>query len=415
MTLNFRYLVLIRVIAMCGLICGLIVMWGPYGIHFPVLPVASVIGALCLFTLASWLRLRKRAHISESTFTVQLLVDVAALTAITFYSGGAVNPFISLFLLPVVFAAAGMRPPYALLIALVAFACYTVLMFFSVPVLEMHSNGTPIQAHVWGMWYGFALSAGLIAFFVSRVARALRERDHALGAAREDALRADKAIALGTLAAGTAHELGTPLSTMAVLCREIERDHSNDLALRDNLGILRNQIERCKGILSNMASDAGELHAEGGRPTYLASYLQEMLDDWRSVHCDTAINVHLEGARPGPLIIADKTLTHALVNILNNAADAANGLVEFDARWTGEQLNIRVHDDGKGLDPGARAAIGRKIYSGKPADHGMGLGLLLAHTTVKRLGGFVRLIDREPSGTGAEIEMPLKSLLAPAG
>lgn len=259
MQVILKYLLLLRSLVIAGQLIALaIIHWG-IGLAVPWVPVLGVLGALVALTALSWQRARHAPAIRQREFVAQLLADIAALTVLVYFTGGSVNPFISLFLLPIVFAAAAMPPAYTVLIAVAAVICYTLLMFFHVPLIEGHLHTGGFDLHLWGMWYGFVISAAGVAAFVARIARTAREQDQALARAREQALRAERVVALGTLAAGTAHELGTPLATMAALAKDLELDLRDNPALSRNLGLLRTQIQRCKAILAQLAADAGEL------------------------------------------------------------------------------------------------------------------------------------------------------------
>ena len=410
MKTNLRYLLLIRMIAIGGQILALAVMQSVFAIHLPLIPVISIIVVVGIFTLFSWQRLKTVKDVSERSYVVQLLIDILALTILVYFTGGSANPFISLFILPIVFAAASIRPPYTLLITLCAIGCYTFLMFFNVPVMHSHSHDSGAQLHIWGMWYGFLLSAFLVAYFVARIARALRARDRALAIAREEALAADKAVALGTLAAGTAHELGTPLSTIAVLCKEMASEQKDNPELNHDLGIIREQIDSCKSILQRMASDAGQSQADAGHVIPISQYLNEIIQNWQKLRPEIAIDVHSEGQGEGPDIIAERTLTQAIINILNNAADASVHAVEMHYSWSDNNLLIKVKDDGDGLHTQTNEKVGKEIFSTKT--EGLGLGLFLAQTTLSRIGGKFDLLHRDEGGTNAVIEIPLKPILA---
>lgn len=409
---NLKYLLLVRFIAIGGQVLALLLLRQVFAIDIAAAPVVWIIIALVLFTLVSWLRLRGREEIPDWMFLGQLLVDVAVLTLLVYFTGGSANPFIFLFILPVIFAAASIRPAFTALIALAAAFGYTLLMFFHVPVGEQYSGHSAAQLHVWGMWYGFILSAGLVAFFVSRIAGALRKRDRALAAAREDALRSEQAVALGTLAAGTAHELGTPLSTLAVMTREMQEQYAGRPELSDDLTLMREQLERCKSILSEMAANAGQLQADSGHIVSVDVFLHDLFEEWQKTRNDTFIEIDCRGPRPAPSIIADKSLGRAITNILNNAADASRSRIQLAGNWTDDNLEIRVIDDGKGVPEDYQSQLGNRILESKPSDKGLGIGLFLAQTTLKRLGGEITFTNTPAGGLRTQIDLPLNRILA---
>jgi two-component system sensor histidine kinase RegB len=283
-------------------------------------------------------------------------------------------------------------------------ACYSLLLEFYLPLNpadHMHHDSGFTQ-HVFGMWFGFVFSAGLIATFVTNMASTLRERDRVLAQAREQALRDERLVALGTLAAGAAHELGTPLGTMAIVTDELIQDYptEKDPALHDSLQLVRGQIDRCKDALSVISASAGELRADSGTALPVDDYLEQLIRQWRSERPDIAFHYQLEGETPVPQIMADRALGQALTNILNNAADASPHWVELSAQWTSQQLILEVNDQGSGLSEGASRKVGKTPYSTK--EHGLGLGLFLAHSVIGRLGGEVMLFNRETSNNDVQ-------------
>ena len=303
-----------------------------------------------------------------------------ALSVLIYYTGGPVNPFISLFLLPIVFAAATLPLRTTSVVALMAGGSYTALMFFYQPLSshqqhlsshQQHLHGMGL--HLWGMWYGFLISAGCVALFVARIARSLRQRDRDLAAAREQALEAERAIALGTLAAGTAHELGTPLATIAILAKDLETDLRGQADQHAAVVTLRAQVARCKESLARLAADAGALPADSGHSLDAERFLRSLLEEWQRSRLPVSLDARIEGSGVPPQIVADRTLHQALFNVLNNAADASGARVEVTAGWTADLLWLQVRDDGPGVAETVRERIGREVVSTK-GERGMGLG-----------------------------------------
>jgi two-component system, sensor histidine kinase RegB len=258
------------------------------------------------------------------------------------------------------------------------------------------------------MWMTFVVSALALAWFVARMAATLRERDHMLARAREDALRKEQIIALGTLAAGAAHELGTPLSTMAVIAGELERDATD---LPRDLRSLKSQIERCRQILNQLLTAAGTPRAEAGSSRGLDETLREILDTWQLMRPQVQLKFSCAGDAAAPQVVLDATLTQAALNLLNNAADASPTSVEVIARWNARQLTLDILDRGPGLTPELLARAGEPFVTTKPGS-GFGIGLLLANATVERFGGKVRLTNRDDGGAHTQLVLPLAQFAA---
>ena len=410
MHLNLGYLLLIRLFAIGGQILALSYMYFYIGIHFPVKPVILIITLLSMFTAFSWLGYRYSKEITDRVFVTQLMIDVFALSCLIYFTGGSINPFISLFILPIIFSAASLKPAYTSVITLTAVSSYTALMYFHVPLDNVHIHQDGTQMHLWGMWFGFILTAGLVAYFVSRIGHTLRERDRALAEARENALHAEQILSLGTLAAGTAHELGTPLSTVAILAKELEHEYEDQQELVNDLKLLRQQVDSCKQILSRMADNAGQVQAKSGHAIAVDNYLGNLIAEWRKSRADAQIKTEWQGLLPAPDIIVDQTLTHAIVNILNNAVDHASREVEVIGRWDKQKLELEICDDGKGMERALINKLGENIISTKLPEEGMGLGLFLAKSTFNRFGGTLQIHNRDTGGTRVLIELPLSSL-----
>jgi two-component system sensor histidine kinase RegB len=415
--LCLQYLLMLRVLTIAGQFAALAVSHYLLDITPPLAPIAVIIPAFSAITLVSWRRQRKGKPVTEQNITTHLLIDILGLTVLLFFTGGSANPFVSLLLLPVTVAAALLKPRYTWVIAAEAAICYTLLMFIHLHPLSIHVHpphwnhtGMTFTLHIWGMWLGFLLSAAVVAYFVTKMGATLREHDRELAEARANALQANQMVMLGTLAAGTAHELGTPLATMAILAREIEEDYTGEPELTERIRVLRGQVSRCKEILSRMAERAGQAQADAGRQLSLDHYLEEILGEWRKLHPETPLRKQCAGSSPAPRIIADRTVTQAIANVLNNAADAARHAVEFEARWEPAMLRIEVRDDGDGLPKALREHIGKPFVTTKKTGSGMGLGLYLAQSTLQRLGGSLQLLDRASKGVIVKIELPLTSL-----
>jgi two-component system sensor histidine kinase RegB len=239
------------------------------------------------------------------------------------------------------------------------------------------------------------------------MAHSLRERDRKLAEAREQALQNERLVALGSLAAGAAHELGTPLGTMAILVNELEQEYPDDVdtGLHQKLGILGQQVARCKQALSVISATAGASRAEAGHRMPVADYVRQVVAEWHLQRPGITLDVQFQNPAPVSEIIAERTLTQALVNILNNAADASPEDIRLEAAWNASSLTLVISDRGPGLHEWVSRQLGRHPVTTK--DDGMGVGLYLARATVQRLGGTLSIRNREQGGTVTCITLPL--------
>lgn len=410
--LNLRRLLLLRGIAITGWLAALYFVLSSLELELLLAPIGAVILTWVLISLATWWWLRDREEIPDRVFFGQLIVDILLLTGLLYLTGGSTNPLTLLFLLPLTISAALLPGRYTWFIALLTVLCYTLLLYLFVPLpFSAHTHEQEFDFHILGMWSGFVLSAGLIATFVARMGHALRERDRLLAQSRERALRDERIVALGTLAAGAAHELGTPLGTIGLLAGEIEAEYAaRDPELAAQARILQQQVRRCKETLAMLSMSAGQSQAAAGRGRRLDDWLNELLRQWQELRPGIPLKMDISGSDPAPEIVAEQTLSHALTSILNNAADASRAGVEVAATWDAAQLCIEVGDRGAGLTPATLSAAGKTVFSTKRPDEGLGLGLYLAYSVIERLQGRVQLFNRAGGGACTRVELPLAGL-----
>ena len=195
---------------------------------------------------------------------------------------------------------------------------------------------------------------------------------------RKHALRNERIVALGTLAAGAAHELGTPLSTMAVVLGEMTQGSRSTSPSSPRHRTLRSQVDACKHTITRMVAAAGQARAEGGGAQPVDEFVRETLERWRLLRPAVSLTERLSGPAPAPSILTEQTLRQAIVNLLNNAADASPESVELDCSWGRDRLRLEIRDRGPGLSREAEMRAGRGFFSTKPAGEGNGIGLLLA-------------------------------------
>jgi two-component system sensor histidine kinase RegB len=265
--------------------------------------------------------------------------------------------------------------------------------------------------HMFGMWFGFVFSAGLVAFFVAELSKTLKERERSLAVARENSLRDERVVSLGTLAASAAHDMGTPLGTMAILAHEIKLEYPEHRFsdLHQKMKIINQQIGRCKEALSVLSASAGEMRAESGKAMSLIEYIDEVLKQWRAFNTTSKLNLYIppSAVDVDAKIIADRTLTHSIVNILNNAAEAspADKGIDFNVDWDKQLLQLKIRDFGSGFpDEIIKLAGQQPVVSSK---QGLGVGLFLTYSTINRLGGKIEFLNMESGGACVEIIIPL--------
>ena len=404
---NLQRLFLLRNIVIAAQCMTFALAHWALNMQLPWAEMVAVTVMLAVLNLATWIRLRRKWPVSSIEFFAQLLVDVFALSALLYFSGGSTNPFISLYLLPLTIAAAALPWAYTWVMAAVTISCYTLMLFYYLPLPHDHEeHNSEFNLHVSGMWLAFVLSTMLIAWFVVKMGISIRERDKDLALAREQALRNEQIIALGTLAAGAAHELGTPLATMAVVTGELQDEYKENREFQDNIRILRDQITQCKHTLTQLLADAGQARAEEGSGQAVDSFLRQVLDKWQLMRPSVQFTYHDNGVQPAPQILNTQLLSQSILNLLNNAADASLKHIEIEVSWNYQELHLQILDYGDGLTGEAVQRAGQPFFTSKASGQGFGIGLFLANANIERFGGKVRLTNRV-GGACTQVTLPL--------
>jgi len=264
-------------------------------------------------------------------------------------------------------------------------------------------HGDGANVHILGMWFNFLFSACLITYFVVRMAATLRRQEAVAVRQREDRLRNDQIMAVASLAAGTAHELGTPLSTMTVLVDEMLQDGALGEESRQDCELLRDQLRQCRSILAELSHTAELSSVEQTHRQPVGEFTRHTVERWAVRRPGVVYQVNCDG--DGPVIEFDLTMGQALENLLNNAADAGSDRVEVSVQWNEREAGISVRDWGCGIPVELLEQVGKPIiHAGKS---GLGIGLMLSQATVQRYGGRIELRNVHSGGTIATLTLPL--------
>jgi two-component system sensor histidine kinase RegB len=399
--LNVRRLLLTRSIAIpCAAI--VVALFGPrYGLVVSAPSVTSIAVMLVVGNAVLWWYVNRGLALGDRAIFIQLLVDLLALAAVISLSGGPANPLVLFFLLPLTIAAAVLPQRYAWAMGAASAACYSVLLFgrHAVPPgSASHVMTAAPELHTVGMWLGFVVMAGLLAYFVSAMAQTLRQRERDLALAREVALRDEQVL-----------ELSTPLATMAVVAGELqsqypERDYPG---LGRQLGLLREQISRCKDALSVLSATAGAARADRVEQLTAAQFIGRAVDEVHRLRPGARVRVE-PGSEAGPLLALDRRAYQALLNVLNNAVDASPASVSVACRFDPGALEIAVADRGKGgAMPGGQRfpAPGVSTKTG-----GLGIGLLISRAALAQLGGELVTEPNPDGGTTVRLRLATNRL-----
>lgn len=373
------------------------------GVHFgmmlslPLTPLITVLGLMLALNGLTWWRMQSTLPVHDPELFFQLFIDVSALSVLLYFTGGATNPFVSFYLPSLAVAAAVLPQRYAFALASYAFVCYSGLTTLYEP-LHIHDHDQAMAYHLAGMWVNFLMSAALITWFVTRMSISARARDAELAQAREQQLQDERIVALGTQAASAAHEMSTPLATMAVIAGELRIEAKRNGALttyRDDLAVIEEQIAVCKHALDRMGMDTQVRHAEMYAPVRLTDWLRHFVDTWRLRHPAVSVGLTL------PQDVADSSdivpssdqplIGRIMLTLLDNAAQAVAGTGKFDVILSARQnaAMIRVIDDGPGISPELQKRLGYEPV--RSSTGGKGIGLMLAFATARQMGGKLAL------------------------
>ncbi len=339
---------------------------------------------------------------------LQLLADSAALSILLGLTGGATNPFTTLYFVPITLATQ-VSPRWTWAVAGTSLAGFGLLYLLGPlpqgpPGHEHHFAG-----HLQGMWFSFGVTGALITYFVHSIAISVARQRAELARLREQAIEDRHLASLGSLAAGAAHELGTPLGTITVLASELP--HMDRTERDDAVQSIRHEVSRCKEIVQRMSTPDARVHTLGADTNWPLEELEEEAHAIGDVH----VTVVFEGdSRDARCDLPREALGQIIRELLANAAEACRrrkGARGITLRVSADEslARLRVEDDGEGMDVALSRAAFDPFFSTKPEGSGMGLGLYLTRAQLRQLGGSIE-VDSEPGrGTTVTITFPLVS------
>ncbi|VTU16371.1 ATP-binding protein [Variovorax sp. PBL-E5] len=408
---NMQQLIQLRWIAVVGQVVTIAIVHFGFGIRLPLGAMTAVLACLVAFNAASLLRWRAHREVTNGELFFALLVDVGMLTAQLYLSGGATNPFTFLYLLQVILGAVLLEAWSTWTMVAVTSACFAGLALLSRPLtLPLDHYRGLASPYIQGMLICFALNAGLLVIFITRIGRNLRARDARLAALRQRAAEEEHIVRMGLLASGAAHELGTPLATLAVILGDWRRmpAFSSNPELLQEVGEMQTQVLRCKSIVSGILLSAGEARGESSAKTTIGTFLGELAEDWRVRH--PGIDFVYENRFGADLpMVSDSALKQMIGNLLDNAGEASRRSVRLEAAREADALTLMVADDGAGFAPGMLAQFGKPYQSSKGRPGG-GLGLFLVVNVARTLGGVVAARNRPEGGAVVQLTLPLAAI-----
>jgi len=405
-------LVRLRWLAIIGQTTAVLVVH--YALEFP-LPIWA---CLAIIALSAWLNiaLRLRFHstrrLEPDRAAWLLAFDIAELAVLLFLTGGLQNPFAFLFLGPVLLSATALPPRFTVMLGGFAVACATVLVFMHYPLpwdVDDPLRLPPI--YMMGVWLSILLAIGFIGVYAWQITEESRQLSDALAATELVLAREQHLSQLDGLAAAAAHELGTPLSTIAVIAKELENAIAENAPHGEDVRLLREQANRCREILAKLT----ELSASGGEPferMSLPALLEEVVAPHR--HFGVAIDVTIHSADDNaPVGWRNPAVLYGLGNLLENAVDFAHERVAVDACWHDDGVDVTISDDGPGFSPEIMDRVGEPYVTSRRRSHadsddeprGLGLGFFIAKTLLERSGATLSFENRRAPEHGAVVKL----------
>ena len=418
---RLRTLSNLRWLAVAGQSAALFLVYFGLGYSLPFAYCAIAIAVSAALNVVLAIRYPPAHRLTNREATFYLAFDVLQLAALLYLTGGITNPFALMFVAPVVIAATTLNLGNVLILAGIAFASASLIALQHLPLpWPAHEALLLPDLYQAGIWIALVIGIGFTSIYAWRIASESARMSAGLAATQLALSREHRLASIGALATAAAHELGTPLGTIAVVARELERALPEKSSEVEDVRLLRDQAERCRAIIARLANpEEAMLGATARLP------LGAFLDDISAPHRgeDLEIRVTVSPPRidePVPQVWRAPELLHGLGNIIENAADFAQSLVAVHASWDDQFLHVSVIDDGPGFAPEIFEVLGEPYITSRPGHHalgetelgpvgsldqheGMGLGFFIAKVLLEQTGGMVKADN--PDGGGAQVSI----------
>jgi len=377
-------------------------------------PLLGILAALSVVVVTNLLLARKVAvsvrHPRE-TLAAVFVLDTLCLSVVLALTGGPTNPFSLLYLVQITLSAVVLRKAWTWLLGALATACFGALFLFQNPAQTRALHHAALLPHLLGMWIAFIVAAGLITFFTGKVSDELRQREREVLRLQDRVSRSEKLASLATLAAGAAHELGTPLGTIAIVSRELER-YADSLPggaeVRADAVLVRSEVERCRLILQRMSAQGAEPVGEAFRTVRLADLVNETVRQFPdSQRALIALDIPAER---DAAVLPVQAIIQSLGALISNALEAGGGNIVVRAAREGAQAVFSVTDNGHGMPEDVLRRIAEPFFTTKQPGEGMGLGTFLVRTLAERLGGSLSYDSSPGRGTTVTLRLPLNAV-----
>jgi two-component system sensor histidine kinase RegB len=396
---NLKRLAVLRLITCAGITISLLILGFDINNQLQQQAAWGILSLMTILSLLNLARARKDKALPYEVF-IYLLIDSVLIVALMYFTGGANNPFITYLLVPIVISAATLSWLLTWILCVLAMLAYGGLLFFYQPLasLNLQMAQLGLSLHIVGMWLTFVLSALFIAYFVVEMAQESRHQANLAAHFREQSIQNEHLMLLASQAASTAHELGTPLTTLKVLTHELQQLTQDEDTLSD-LGLMNQQIDLCKHKLNQLSQQNA---LEQGPELALHDFIEQTLQQWLLMRPHAQFHWQSSNKTQSPLVQYPQVLQQAMINLLDNAMSVSSEPLILNLKWDQNSWLFSIKDNGPGLEKEFELP-----NSPMSSEKGMGIGLLLSHSSVQRLGGKVTLSNGLTQGCLTEVAMPL--------
>ncbi|MBM3488675.1 MAG: ActS/PrrB/RegB family redox-sensitive histidine kinase [Alphaproteobacteria bacterium] len=411
---RLRTLALIQWVAIAGQAVALLFVEFVLGFELPLVPALAIIAASAVLNLAITIDRPAGLRLGDTAAAWYLGFDICQLTALLYLTGGLENPFAFLLLAPVTVSATILSRRVTVLLCILALACVSFLALFHWPLPWIDGPLVLPFILVVGTWVALALGIVFFAAYTWRVAEEARRMSDALGATQMALAREQQMSALGGLAAAAAHELGSPLGTIVLVARELERELPKDSPLAEDVTLLISQADRCRRILADFAARPG---ADGGKP-FTDIPVDALVEAAGAPHKDPRVVVVFDAGpaeaaedEPAPIVVRSPEFIHGLGNLIQNAVQFARTEVVVRTRWSAAEIAVIIADDGAGFPEHVLERLGEPYISGRGRDgRHMGLGVFIAKTLLAGTGASVAFANGGDGGAEVTVRWPRAAL-----
>ncbi len=414
--LNFSWLITLRWSSIAGQLATIFAVYWLFAIDLPLLPLLLLIALQLVSNIGAALWARTTDQVFEWHVAAVMALDVLFLTGLLYFTGGPFNPFSFLYLVNIALAAVALHAYWTWTLVGLSLLSFGALFidFRELPFRHMEPGD---QAGILqqGMWVAFGVAAGFIVHFLLRVTGALAQREAELGDAQRAAARQERLASLATMAAGAAHELSTPLGTIALVAKELERSLKTKGAAADSiddLRLIRDQVARCRIILDQMGAGTGKASDLSVERVTIGALLEESMTGIRSSP-EVAVEMDRKiGDRE--IEIPVRALAQVLRSMITNAQDASDdaGVRVVAEEEEAGRVRVTVSDLGVGMSAELLRRIGEPFFTTKPPGSGMGLGVFLSRATIEKLGGELKIESKQGVGTTVEVLLPARGAVS---